>query len=73
MKAKEIWTVSVRCPTCKASGIASLWQEDSWTFPNGGQSVRLESVPTGFRAAKKWPGFEFTCIKCGVPADSKNS
>lgn len=63
----------LKCPICGQTGVAHLWQEDSWSFSNGDQNAYIETLSDGFRAdnAKSRPGCNIICVKCNVAAAEK--
>jgi predicted RNA-binding Zn-ribbon protein involved in translation (DUF1610 family) len=69
MTARDRWDSHLKCPECGKAGVASLYQEDGWSFSNGDQSTRVESVSEGFYAkVLKSGGVNFYCGKCNVEA-----
>jgi hypothetical protein len=56
------WTEVLRCPNCALTGVAVL------SLPNGSDSVRLETLPAGFRAVTSKYGDTFYCVTCDRPA-----
>ncbi len=61
MIVSEGWTEILRCSSCAVTGVACLSQE-------GTGSIRINELPTGFKAVSTEYGDTFFCESCSRPA-----
>jgi hypothetical protein len=54
------WNERLRCPECRKTGIASLFQEDDSDIPT------VHSVSDGFKVFAARYGPNFQCTTCNV-------
>jgi hypothetical protein len=54
------WNERLRCPECRKTGIASLFQEDDCDAPT------VHSVSDGFKVVAAQYGPNFQCTTCNV-------
>jgi hypothetical protein len=63
MADRDRWIEELTCPECGATGNAELSTADagSWT-------VRVDSIPEGFKVIQSEHGSSFYCTLCEIPA-----
>ena len=57
------WNELLRCPQCRNTGLASLWQGKD------GDTPTVDDIPEGFKIVMTEYGPCFICAACGVAVD----
>jgi hypothetical protein len=70
MTERDGWRERLICPNCGATGsvVPSQANPASQAYHAGDENVRVEAVPTEFRAVVTDLGCQFYCTSCGALA-----
>ena len=75
MTKRDHWQERLLCPKCAVTGIVVLSQArlDSRAYHEGDENVRVETLPSEFRAEATDLGSQFFCISCDTLAGYETS